>query len=73
MYFMKSCVIIVHEGTEYLSVKLLKFCDIEPVIMIKTGYVCYQEGSVFDDKIKENGIFVLSKISGIIMLKINKF
>ena len=52
---------------------LLKFCDVEPVFMIKTGYVCLREGSVFVKKIKENGIFVLSIISGIIMLKTNKF
>ena len=40
---------------------------------MKTGYVCYLEGSIFVKKIKENGIFVLSIISGIIMLKTNKF
>ena len=41
--------------------------------MMKTGYVCHYEGSVFDDKIEENGIFVLGIINGIIMPKTNKF
>ena len=41
--------------------------------MIKTGYVCHYEGSVFVKKIKKNGIFVLGIISGIIMPKTNKF
>ena len=43
------------------------------VMLMKIGYVCHQEGSVFVKKIKENGIFVLSIISGIIMLKTNEF
>ena len=41
--------------------------------MMKTGYVCLREGSVFVKKIKENGIFVLGIISGIIIPKTNKF
>ena len=35
---MKSCVIIVHEGTEYLVTKAEIFCVIVPVFMMKTGY-----------------------------------
>ena len=41
--------------------------------MMKTGYGCLREGSVFDDKIKEKWYFVLVIIIGIIMPKINKF
>ena len=48
-------------------------CDVVPVFMMKTGYICYLGGSVFDGIIKENGVFVLSIISGIIMLKTNEF
>ena len=49
------------------------FCVIVPIFMMKTGYVCHRRGSVFDKKIKENGIFVLGIINGIIMPKTNKF
>ena len=41
--------------------------------MMKTGYVCLREGSVFNDKIKEKWYFVLGIIIGIIMPKTNKF
>ena len=41
--------------------------------MMKTGYVCLREESVFDDKIKEKWYFVLGIINGIIMAKTNKF
>ena len=41
--------------------------------MMKTGYICYLGGSVFDGIINKNGVFVLSIISGIIMLKTNEF
>ena len=41
--------------------------------MIKTGYECLREGSILVKKIKEKWYFVLSIISGIIMLKTNKF
>ena len=43
------------------------------VMLMKTGYVCLREGSVFDDKIKEKWYFVLGIINGIIMPKTNKF
>ena len=49
------------------------FVMLNRFFMMKTGYVCHQEGSVFDEKIKENGVFVLGIIKGIIMLKANKF
>ena len=41
--------------------------------MIKTGYECLREGSVFVKEFKENWCFVLSVIIGIITLKTNKF
>ena len=41
--------------------------------MLKTGYDCLREGSVFVKKIKEKWYFVLGIINGIIMPKTNKF
>ena len=41
--------------------------------MIKTGYECLREGSVFVNKFKEKWCFVLGMIIGIIMPKTNKF
>ena len=48
-------------------------CDVVSVFMMKTGYICYLGGSVFDGIIKEKWCFVLGMIIGIIMPKTNKF
>ena len=48
-------------------------CVIVPVFMMKTSYVWHTRGLVFYKKIKEDGIFVLCIINGIIMPKTNKF
>ena len=53
---------------------LLKFCDVETGFSrLKTGYICYLGGSVFDGIIKEKWCFVLGMIIGIIVPKTNKF